>query len=614
MACTPIQLLHGVIRVVGASAADPQRALRRLLVLLRRELSLTSTTLRLLSPTGKSFDRTIQVPGSPVILPSSWPLADSSEGRPLQSGQPLHQGTHWYFPVTAQRRRVGVLVLKLPRHRSLPEDLLPVIETACSQLGLLVRRALAPATVPGGEALAQLEALSAENDRKFREISLLYRLSRAMHSTLQLNQLMHLILSAATVPAGAGFERAMLFMVNERSGILQGMLGVTRETAALVLPEDGGSKAWEQPEISAASREAQHQTPFCREVMKLRFSLDGGNGPLGRSVREKRVIQVPEPMGPAEPSRLFPDNLGLSAFACAPLYGRNRALAVLVVDNPSAAGPIPPGRLRFLELFASQAGAAMENSMLVHRLKTAHQDLQETQDRLLQGEKMAALGEMAASVAHELKNPLVAIGGFAQRLARQFPEAGPEREYAAIIAREVQRMEKMLGNILAFSKKHLLCFVDCRVQEIMADALAVEAEALMQGRIETVTEFAEVLPTIVGDGSRLRQVFINLLINARQAMEPAGGRLTIRIHPSKLRGEPAVAVAVEDTGGGVTPEVMRNMFNPFFTTKDHGTGLGLSISHRIIEQHQGELEVKNRAHGAAFIVRLPANRQLSVDK
>ncbi len=615
MECTPFQLLQSAIRVASESAGDPRRAQWLLLEFLRTELSLSSTSLLLLSPTGKSFHLKIQSPGPPDLVPAALQVQRSPAGRAVPGTKPLHEGSRWYFPVTVLQRRIGVLVLELPHQGRLPEEFFPVVEGTCTQLGLLALPGDPPVTVPGRQVLARLEALSAENDRKFREISLLYRLSRAMHSTLQLNELMHLILSAATAPAGAGFERAMLFMVNERSGILQGMLGVTRETAALILPEDGSDRIWEQPEISAVDREAQRRTDFCREVMNLRFPLDPAEGVLARTVREKRVIQVPDPLDTRKPTALFPAELGLSAFACAPLCGRNRVPAVLVVDNPSAQGPIPPGRLRFLELFSSQAGAAMENSMLVHRLETAHQDLRDTRDRLLQGEKMAVLGEMAASIAHELKNPLVAIGGFAQRLARQGSDTDSAREYATIIAREVQRMEKMLGNVLAFSKKHLLCFAECRLAEIMADALAVEADALAHSGIDTVTEFEEPLPAIIGDGAKLRQVFLNLLINARQAMEPAGGCLTVRIYRAKLRGEPAVEIAVEDTGGGIPPEILRNLFNPFFTTKDQGTGLGLSISHRIIEQHHGEIEVKNRSNGAAFILRLPAaGPQLSVDK
>ena len=248
----------------------------------------------------------------------------------------------------------------------------------------------------------------------------------------------------------------------------------------------------------------------------------------------------------------------------------------------------------------------MENSMLLHRLETAHQDLRETQERLIQGEKMAILGEMSASIAHELRNPLVPIGGFAERLARLAPEGSREQEYSEIITREVRRMEEMLSNILAFSKQQMLCFTDCLITEVIEEALALEAEALALSGIEIVREIDEALPVIRCDDQKLRQVLINLITNSRQAMTE-GGTLTLRARRGTLRGEEAVEVEVEDRGGGISREVLRNIFSPFFTTKEKGTGLGLSISHRIIEHHRGEIEVKNRERGVVFIIRLPAH-------
>ncbi len=452
-------------------------------------------------------------------------------------------------------------------------------------------------------ALDQLKSLSVDNTRKLEEVALLYRISRAIHSTLRLDELMHLTLSAATAPGGAGFERAMLFMVNERSGILQGMLGVTCDTASMILPAGHSLAAWERPEVGEDAREAQRQTPFCRQVMKLRLPLDAHDNPLARAVLEEQVVFVPE----AEVS--LPDfsgvvrELGLESFACSPLLGRNRVLGVLVVDNPGSGTEITMERRRFLELFANQAAQAMENCLLLHRLEASHRDLRETQERMIQGEKMAALGETAASVTHELRNPLAAIGGFAQRLARIVPEGSREKEYSEIIVREVRRMEEMLSNILAFSRKQMLCIGDCRIETIIEEALALEEDSLVRSGVFSRCEIAEDLPTIRGDEQKLRQVLVNLIANARQSMA-AGGTLTVRAHAATLRGDQAVAIEIEDTGGGIPPDVMRNIFNPFFTTRENGTGLGLSIVHRIIEHHNGDIEVQNREKGALFIVRL----------
>lgn len=453
--------------------------------------------------------------------------------------------------------------------------------------------------------LEELEALSMENSRKLDEAALLYRISRAIHSTLRLDELMHLTLSAATIHGGPGFERAMLFMVNERSGILQGMLGVTREAAPMILPA-GHHSSWERPEVGEAAREGQRQTPFCRQVMKLRLVLDATANPLARAAIEERLIFVPDP---AEVSASFNEMtriLGLAPCACVPLLGRKRVLGVLVVDNPRSGTEITAARRHFLELFANQAAQAMENCLLLHRLEESHRDLRETQERMIQGEKMAALGETAASVTHELRNPLVSIGGFAQRLCKIAVEGTREKEYSEIIVREVRRMEEMLGNILAFSRKQMLCIDDCQIEAIIEETLFLEEESLLRSSVITVCEIAENLPAIRGDEQKLRQVLVNLIANARQSMS-SGGKLTVRAYQTFLRGDQAVAVEVEDTGGGIPADVMRNIFNPFFTTRESGTGLGLSIVHRIIEHHHGDIEVQNREKGALFILRLPVD-------
>ena len=464
-------------------------------------------------------------------------------------------------------------------------------------------------------ARERLAALSAENDRKLRETTLLYGVSRAMHSTLRLNELVHLILSAAVMPEGGGFERAMLFTINERSDTLQGMLGVTRKSASLVLPPQRNADGWEPPLVSEEAQATQRRGHFCRRVMKQRLPFEAADNALARAAHRRRVVYVAHPEDEPPTGAALSGELDLAPYACAPLLGRDRLLGVLVVDNPASQEAISPERLRFLELFANQAAVAMENSMLVRRLESARADLQETQERLIHGEKMAVLGEMSASVAHELRNPLVSIGGFAQRLAR-IAEAGTrEQEYGAIIAREVKRMEEMLTNILAFSKKQMFCFSGCRIAAMIEEALQLEEDALRRQNIELKKEIVHNLPAIQGDEKKLQQVLINLIANARQAM-PNGGLLSIRACRTTLRGDRAVAVKVEDTGGGISNEVMRNIFNPFFSTKEEGTGLGLSISHRIVEHHRGEIEVQNREKGALFILRLPVDGSpnLSIDK
>ena len=448
--------------------------------------------------------------------------------------------------------------------------------------------------------------MSAEQQKEMahREVSLLYQMSRAMHRTLNLDELAHLTLSAATGTAAGGFERAMLFTVNKRTGMLQGMLGISQEMAPLVLPAEGGHSAWEKLQLDEASREVQRSSAFNQKVIKQRLPLEGNDNSLAKAFLGKQVLLVSHPSLEPPGGQQLAEALDLGPYACAPLSGRDQPMGVLLVDNPLSGQEISPARKHFLELFASQAGSAMDNAGLIKRLEMAHDNLQDIQEQLIHGEKMAVLGEMAAQVAHELRNPLVSIGGFAQRLARQELEDPKANEYADIIAREVRRMEEMLSNILSFSKKQLVCLEDCNIGDVLQEVFDLEYEQGQRQDIELVRELPEELPDIVGDYRQLRQVFLNLMINARQVMSD-GGVLTVSAKVGSLRGDKAVVIEIEDTGGGISPEIMRNIFNPFFSTFAKGTGLGLSISHRIIAHHYGEIEVINGEKGARFIVSLP---------
>lgn len=503
-----------------------------------------------------------------------------------------------FLPLSSKQRQLGVLTL-------IGGDW---VVNASGEIDLLEQEFLQALAEETAHCLDQqlnrerVGQLLRDRGRKLRENALLYRISRAIHSTLRLNELSHLILSALTVPEGGGFERAFLFLLNERSQTLQGVLGVSRETAQQLLPEKSGLRAWDAASLSDAVLKVQRNAPINRRVLQQKFALSDGS-PLARSVADSQVVLVGAPVAGTAADPLA-DALQLSAYACVPLVGKNRSLGGLVVDNHHSDEGVAVDQVRFLELFATLAATAVENSMLLSRLEQAHRELLDTQEKLLQGERLAVLGEMSASVAHELKNPLVSIGGFARRLAR-LQDSGPlQQEYAEVIARETSRMEEMLSQILAVSRKQILCLEPCAPEAIIDEALEVAEEALRAAGARLERETREPLPTIVADPLKLRQVLVNLIVNACETTAP-GGPIRLRAGPAELRGEAAVAFEIEDAGGGMAPEVLRNMFNPFFTTKQDGTGLGLPICQRIVEHHRGEIEVYNTAVGARFTVRIP---------
>jgi len=182
-----------------------------------------------------------------------------------------------------------------------------------------------------------------------------------------------------------------------------------------------------------------------------------------------------------------------------------------------------------------------------------------------------------------------------------------EREYAETIVHEVRRLEKIITEILAFSKKTTICYTHCNIKDIIEEALAIVTPTFEENRIVVIKRYTEGFFSFLGDCQQLKQVFLNLFWNAQEAMKN-GGKLEITLSATKLNGQKAVSVKVTDTGGGIQSEVIHNIFNPFYTTKETGTGLGLPISNRIVTNHGGKIRVNSKSgFGAEFNVILPVN-------
>jgi signal transduction histidine kinase len=260
-------------------------------------------------------------------------------------------------------------------------------------------------------------------------------------------------------------------------------------------------------------------------------------------------------------------------------------------------------------MFSFQAGLAIENAILYRNLEEVHQRLKETQTFLVHQEKMAALGELSSTVAHEIRNPLVSIGGFARRLYRSVPDEAPEKRYTQTIMIEVSRLEKILSDLLDYTQKESLTFGEVDLREILEESFSMVSKDLNGGEVKLTKEYPEGIPKVRGDHRQLIQAFSNLFNNAYEAMK-GKGTLSIRVFPVAKNGSTFVRIEVEDTGSGIDPENLHNIFNPFYSTKESGLGLGLPFVYKIIASHQGFIEVDNRpGEGATFIITLPAARE-----
>jgi two-component system NtrC family sensor kinase len=230
--------------------------------------------------------------------------------------------------------------------------------------------------------------------------------------------------------------------------------------------------------------------------------------------------------------------------------------------------------------------------------------LQMTQDQLVQSEKLASLGQLAAGVAHELNNPLATILLFSDILLNESNPDDQHRTDLETIVRETQRCKTIVASLLDFARQHQVEVQELDLNALIRTIVNIEQRREVYTSVEIVEELNPDIPTIQADPAQLQAVFINLMSNAVEAM-PQGGKLTIRTQP----GPPGmVFVVLEDTGVGIPPENLAKLFTPFFTTKPigKGTGLGLAITYGIIKMHRGQINVQSRVgKGTSFSFQLP---------
>ncbi len=233
------------------------------------------------------------------------------------------------------------------------------------------------------------------------------------------------------------------------------------------------------------------------------------------------------------------------------------------------------------------------------------------EEQLIHSEKLAAIGLLAGGVAHEIKNPLSVILGYTELLLDTKPDEKMLSDSLQKIQKQAERCRSIVGNLLKFSRKSDVDIVPINVNQTLTETLELLGKQLLVQNIRVLTEFSSLLPPYWGNESELQQIFFNLIVNAKDAMEKTGGALTVKT----VNADTYLRIVIQDTGPGIPPDVQKRIFNPFFTTKGpgKGTGLGLSIVQNIIEKYRGTITLDSRVgEGTAFHITLPKNEQGSV--
>jgi len=305
--------------------------------------------------------------------------------------------------------------------------------------------------------------------------------------------------------------------------------------------------------------------------------------------------------GPGDSTlRALLTSLHLGAAILVPILRPNLRM-VLYAARDVNEPPLKESDLELFQILARQAAAALENARLYAEQLDYVRKVEESQKALLQAEKMAAAGRLSASIAHEVNNPLQAVQNCLHLAGREDLPEEKRKEYFNLARTELERLIVTVRRMLDFYRPGTSSLEKVDLAEMLQYILNLMSKQLSESNVKVIIDFLGTIPTIKAVGSQMQQVFINLILNAVDAM-PDGGVLNIKTRLLKS----GVEIMFQDQGSGIPKEKQANIFEPFFSTKDGGTGLGLTVSYNIITAHGGTLElVPERGPGACFRIFLP---------
>jgi PAS domain S-box-containing protein len=559
--------------------------------------------------------------------------------------------------------------------------------------------------------ISEKKMVEKELIRKNQELSRLFFINSVVRGTLDLDKLLNMVLTVVTMGDGLGFNRAILYLVDESHNMLNGIMGVgpgsPEEAKDIWLSMEGKSLGAIIEEIENGP--LNPTTYLDRLTKNISIGLDT-DSILSRCIKEKRPFNIQNAKLEPLVTPYLIQMLGAEAFGIVPLISRDRVIGLIWVDNLFTGKPIKDEDLQFLMGFSSHIASAIENARLFENVSLARAELKNIfesisdmvyftdndftikrinqavvkrigkpeeeiigkkcyeifhgmdkpwdacphaksvnskqsfigeiedpylgatfvisnspiidsagnivgtvhlsrditelrtlRERVTHSERMAALGELAARVAHEIRNPLISIGGFARRLEKKLSD--DTSEYAKIIVNEVTRLENILKEILGFVRSSRINKVSVNINDFINDIIDFSTPAISEKQNTIIKELSEVQLFSSIDPDRIREALLNIITNASQATDH--GTITVR---TRQEDNNAV-IELLDNGCGIKPEDLKNIFNPFFTTKPQGTGLGLAVTHKIIQEHGGKVRVESVwGSGTAFKIYLPLEK------
>ncbi len=396
--------------------------------------------------------------------------------------------------------------------------------------------------------------------------------------TLDIDEILRLVLEGVT--KNTGFDRARLYLVNEKRNVVECKMAVGIDD---------------------------------ERIKGITLRLDPEDSVVARSIFERQPFIIPDAHQDPRINPVLKEKFNLHSLVVIPLLTKEKALGAIAADFVDPHKNVTQEAFESVKAFAQQAGLAIHNAFMYQELKTFSQqmeekiqkttaDLRKTEAQLIRSDKLAALGQLAAGIAHEIRNPLTSINILIHSMTENLPSGDSHKEDLEVIEEEINRINEIVDQFLRFAKPAPPLLEKADVLSVFEETLQLLRPQIEKQQI-VVRKVFQALPIIQMDREQMKQAILNLLLNAIQAM-PGGGHLTLKAKNSE-DGQ-WIHLSIQDSGIGIPGEDLNKLFDPFFSTKEGGIGLGLSIAHRIIDQHHGKIEVESApGKGTLFTVWLP---------
>ena len=344
-----------------------------------------------------------------------------------------------------------------------------------------------------------------------------------------------------------------------------------------------------------------YQIGLPKSILDSSKHLPTSTSNLGKVLRSGKPVTFERAgMTPAQKAQVA--DLPFAIAASVPLVAGARVIGAMTTGYPTLTAMLP-SHIGVLQSAGAHFAAALRAKRLLDDLRHSYAELARAQEQLVRRERLAALGELAAIVAHEIRNPLGAVFNAVGAIRHQAKHANDVRleTLLAILEEEATRMNDIVGDLLDFARPVSAALRPEQIEPIVTEAVDAAANEAM-GPVAVERDVEVSLPAVPVDGRLLRQAILNVALNAVQALGPRGGKLTLRMK----HDEGAVRIEIADTGPGIPSEHQHRVFEPFFTTRASGTGLGLTVVKRIVDVHHGETALRTApGAGTTFVIRLP---------